>query len=73
MPMITGAFSFDRRPTMPGDWDHRETGLGLSQTGTPVWTHCSSRGPIVSPRAPLVLAWDGRIDNREDLLLRKNR
>ncbi|HEY0872885.1 MAG TPA: asparagine synthase-related protein [Vicinamibacterales bacterium] len=70
MPMITGAFSFDRRPTMPGDWDHRETGLGLSQTGTPVWTHCSSRGPIVSPRAPLVLAWDGRIDNREDLLLR---
>lgn len=70
MPMMTGTLSFETGSLPPGEWDHREPCLAMSQLGSSVWTDCAARGPIVRTHAGLALTFDGRLDNRGDLLLR---
>lgn len=70
MSTQSGIFHFDGRPVAPGDrWDYREPGLAMAPCTDGVWT--GNRRSASFARAPggLVATWDGRLDNRDDLLI----
>ena len=65
-----GAFHFDPRPQDPqGAWDHEEPCLAMRQDRETVWWPMSDRSGPHAGRSGLVLTWDGRLDNRDDLLI----
>lgn len=84
MAAHAGVFFFDGRPAEgelgalaaglgPASPDgpvrtHAETGLAIAQADFRVWADEQPR-PRRSPRGHLI-AWDGRLDNRDDVLLR---
>ena len=69
MPIHRGILCFGARPGVPvGAWDHVEAGIGMSQ-GDSQWIDATDAMPAVSASG-FVLTWDGRLDNRDDLLLR---
>ena len=69
--MQAGIFYFDGRPIATHDgWLHAEPGLGMMQGADDVW---AGNRHVDGPRSPspgVTLTWDGRLDNRDDLLLR---
>jgi asparagine synthase (glutamine-hydrolysing) len=79
-----GAFYFDMRPmageastlaaslgSIAGDRVsvYAAPGLAMSTTGCSVWSHASTATGILQTKAGLAIAWDGRVDNRRDLLV----
>ena len=62
---ISGTLRFDGRPTMPLSWDYTEAGLGLAASGAAVWHGAGA--PLARTHRGLVIAWDGRLDNAEDV------
>jgi asparagine synthase (glutamine-hydrolysing) len=71
MSTQSGVFVFDGSSVATGDGpDHRDRAVTLTQGTDGVWAG-ERRSPGLS-RLPsgLVATWDGRIDNRDDLLLR---
>src|SRR5262245_13237969 len=70
MAIHAGIFYFDgRQPPDHGDWDHCEPALAMRHRDDDVWTY--GRLTSRTMRSPaLAIAWDGRLDNREDLLQR---
>jgi asparagine synthase (glutamine-hydrolysing) len=81
MPFHAGTFWFDRRPTSSiHDWDpstrnpslatgHREAGLAMTEDGHDVWAIGSGSMRVALRQPALAMTWDGRLDNRDDLLL----
>jgi asparagine synthase (glutamine-hydrolysing) len=69
MPTLAGAWTSDPTDRIPGHWDHREPGLVMTERGDSVWTDVVT--PMGSADAPLrlVMTWDGRLDNVDDLQL----
>ena len=70
MSFHAGTFWFDRRPLRPDhESTHHEPGLAMTQDGHDVWA-LGSASTRVTLRPPiLAITWDGRLDNRDDLLV----
>jgi len=71
MGMQSGILYFDRRPTPPAPADGRvEPGLWMTDDHDDLWCGRASGAGRSHPPAGWAITWDGRIDNRDDLLLR---
>jgi asparagine synthase (glutamine-hydrolysing) len=70
MPTHRGTFIFDANAGVPqGTWDHAEPGFASAGADGCVWIRGTSTRNARRPAAALRVAWDGRLDNRDDLLL----
>lgn len=70
MSSHAGIFFFDGRQSRSDDWDHCEPGLAMTQSHDGVWQFGGTSARLTLRSPALVMTWDGRLDNRADLLQR---
>jgi asparagine synthase (glutamine-hydrolysing) len=70
MSSHAGIFFLDGRQATAGDgWDYSEPGVAMTQNSDDVWLFAGSSARVTHRSPALVMTWDGRLDNRDDLLL----
>lgn len=71
MSTQAGIFFFDGRPIAPNDvWSFAQPGLAMTQEVDDVWVGNGHPATPLHSHAGFAMTWDGRLDNRDDLLLR---
>lgn len=71
MSTHSGLFFFDgRHEAANNGWDYCQPGIAMAQSLDDVWV-CGTSSAGMTLRSPaLAMTWDGRLDNRDDLLQR---